>query len=86
MQAGGVAKGAIPRRRRLNVVLAIAVVVAIAALTALLVRTVPLATGGVEAGAANPGAGAAVLHDDAGDVHPGAGSAIVHDDAGEVNR
>lgn len=88
MQAHGAAQGVgtIPRRRRLEVLLAIAVIVAIVALTALLVRGVSPATSGVGAGDANlkAGAGTAVVHDDAGNMPPGAGAAVVHDDAGNI--
>ena len=92
MQADGAAHGVgtIPRRKRLNVLVAIVAVVVIAAMVALLVWTAPLATNGVEAQDANPnvGAGSAVIHDDAGNMIPeaGAGSAVIHDDAGNVNR
>jgi len=93
MQVDGAVQGAstIPRRRRLNVLLAIAAVVVIAAMVALLVWAAPLATSGVGAEDANPnkaGAVSAVIHDDAGNMLPDAGavSAVVHDDAGKVNR
>lgn len=69
MQAHGAARGVgtIPRRRRLEVLLAIAVIVA---LTALLVRGVPPATSGVGTGDADikAGAGTAIVHDDAGNM------------------
>jgi hypothetical protein len=87
MQAHGAAQGVgtIPRRgRRLEVLLAIAVFVVIAAMTALLVRGVTPATGGV--GDANVKAGSAIVHDDAGNMPPGAGAAVVHDDAGNMLR
>ena len=90
MQVDGAAHGVgtIPRRKRLNGLLAIVAVVVIAAMVALLVWVAPLATSGVEAQDANPNAGSAVIHDDAGSMLPeaGAGSAVVHDDAGNVNR
>ncbi|MGI8912059.1 MAG: hypothetical protein ACR2JR_16145 [Rubrobacteraceae bacterium] len=93
MQVGGAVQegvSTIPRRRRLNALLAIAAVVVIVAMVALLAWVVPPATSGVGAEDANPnaGAGSAIIHDDAGNVHPetGAGSAIIHDDAGNVNR
>jgi hypothetical protein len=90
MQVDGAAHGVgtIPRRKRLNVVLATAAVVVIVATVALLVWAAPLTTSGVEAQDANPNAGSAVIHDDAGKMLPeaGAGSALVHDDAGNVNR
>jgi hypothetical protein len=74
MQVHGAAQGVgtIPRRGRLNALLAIAAIVVIAALVALLVWVVPLATSGVGAEDAIPRAGA--------------GSAIIHDDAGNLNR
>lgn len=74
MQAGGAARGAaaIPRRRRLEVLLAIAAVVAVTAMVAFLMWMPPLTTTGVGAEDAMPRAGA--------------GSAIVHDDAGSMNR
>jgi ammonia channel protein AmtB len=91
MQVDGAAHGvgAIPRRKRLNELLAIVAVVVIAAIVALLVWAPPLATSRIGAQDANPNAGSAVIHDDAGNVIPevvGAGSAVVHDDAGNVNR
>jgi hypothetical protein len=66
--------GTIPRRRRLNALLAIAAIAAIvviaATMVALLVWVVPLGRSGVGAE----------------DVIPKAGAAIVHDDAGNMNR
>jgi hypothetical protein len=58
----------IPRRRRLNVLLAIAAIVLIAAVVTLQVWVVPIATssGGAEAANYKAGAGSAVIHDDAG--------------------
>ena len=89
MQVDGAAHGvgAIPRRKRLNELLAIVAVVVIAAMVALLVWASPLARSGAEAQDANPsaGMGSAVLHDDAGYVHRGVGSAVLHDDAGNVH-
>lgn len=84
MQVDGALRGGstIPRRRRLNVVLAIVV---ISAMAALLVWTAPLATSGVGAEDANPNAGSAIVHDDAGNMHRNAGSAVLHDDAGNVH-
>ena len=68
---GGVGKATIPRRDgRLVMLLAIAAILVIVAVTALLVWTGPLPTSG--AGTANPGAGfagRAASHDDAGNVH-----------------
>lgn len=60
----------IPRRGRLNVLLAVAVFVVIAAVVALQVWTAPLTTSGVEAQDANlkAGAGSAIVHDDAGNM------------------
>ena len=87
MQAHGAAQGVgtIPRRgRRLEVLLAIAAIVVILAATLLLVRGVPPATSGIEAGDVNLKAGAAIVHDDAGNMPPGAGAAVVHDDAGNM--
>ena len=87
MQVDGALQGGstIPRRRRLNVLLAIVV---IAAMVALLIWSAPLARSGVGAEDAKPsaGAGSAVIHDDAGNVHRDAGSAVLHDDAGYVHR
>jgi hypothetical protein len=73
MQAGGAARGAgtIPRRGRLEVLLAIAVVVVVTVMVAFVMWTLPITTSGVED--AIPGAG-------------GAGPAIIHDDAGSMNR
>ncbi len=90
MQLNGAVRGVrtIPRRRRLNVMLAIVAVVVIGALVALMVWTVPLARSGAGAQDASPQAGAvsAVIHDDAGNMihEAGAGSAVVHDDAGSM--
>lgn len=77
----------IPRRGRLNALLASVAVLAIAALVALLVWVGPLGFGGVEMRDAVPGAGTAVIHDDAGNVHAGLapGYATVHDDAGNLH-
>ena len=92
MQADGAVPrvGTIPRRSRLNVVLAIVVVVMIAATVALMVWVAPLATsvGGAQDANPNAGADSAVIHDDAGNMIPeaGAGSAVIHDDVGNVNR
>jgi hypothetical protein len=65
---------------------AILAIVVIAAVVALLVWVVPLATSGVGAEVANPNAGAvpAVLHDDAGDMLSGTVPAGIHDDAGNM--
>jgi hypothetical protein len=92
MQVGGAVQGAstIHPRRRLNVVLAIAAIVVIAAVVALVVWVVPLATSGVGAEDAIPkvGAGSAVIHDDAGKALPDAGvvPAVVVDEAGNVHH
>lgn len=77
----------IPRRKRLNVLLALVALVAIAATVALLIWSAPLARSSVGAEDANPnaGAGSAIIHDDAGYVNRNAGSAILHDDAGNVH-
>ena len=86
-----------PGRGRMEVLLTMAAILAVAAMVA--VWVVPLATSGVGAEDAVPtaGAGSAVVHDDAGDVgnlsYPlphgkvvsGAVPAIVHDDAGNVS-
>ena len=91
MQVDGAVQGVstIPRRKRLNVVLAIVAVVVIGAMVALLVWVAPLARSGVGAQDANTnkaGAVSAVIHDDAGNMLPEAGavSAVVHDDAGNM--
>jgi hypothetical protein len=88
MQVGSAVHGVstVPRRRRLNVLVAILAIVVIAAVVALLVWVVPLATSGVGAEVANPNAGAvpAVLHDDAGDMLSGTVPAGIHDDAGNM--
>jgi hypothetical protein len=66
MQADGAVRGVstLPQRRRLNVLLAIVVILA---MVALLVWVVPFAAS--EVGAEDVGAGsAAVVHDDAGNV------------------
>jgi hypothetical protein len=66
MQADGAVRGVstLPQRRRLNVLLAIVVILA---MVALLVWVVPFAAS--EVGAEDAGAGsAAVVHDDAGNV------------------
>lgn len=85
MQADGAVRGdgAVPRRRRLSALLAMAV---IAAMLVLAVWAVPLGTRGIDPVSSNAGGGPAVIHDDAGSVHRDAGPAIVHDDAGSVNR
>lgn len=81
MQTCGVVQGAntIPRRGRLNALLAVAAAVAIAAVVALLIWVVPPVTSGVGVEEAVPAAraGSAIVHDDAGSVHSGAGSAPV---------
>ncbi len=78
MQVDGALQGGrtIPRRGRLQVLLAILAIVVIAAMIALLVWAGHLARSGVGAEGANAGAGSAVIHDDAGNVHPKAGSAV----------
>ena len=86
MQVDGALQGGstVPRRRRLNVLVAIVV---IAAMVALLIWAAPFASSGVGAEDAKPnaGAGSAIIHDDAGNVHRDAGSAVLHDDAGNVH-
>jgi hypothetical protein len=89
MQVGGALQGGrtILRRGRLQVVLAILVVVVIAVMVALLVWAAPLATSGVGAEDAIPSTGSAVIHDDPWNLpSSNAGSAVIHDDAGYVNR
>ncbi|HET9927990.1 MAG TPA: hypothetical protein VFQ09_04205 [Rubrobacter sp.] len=89
MQVDGAGQGeaTIPRRKRLNVLLALVALVVIAATVALLMWSAPLARSGIGAEDANPnaGAGSAVIHDDAVNVNRNADSAIVHDDAGNVH-
>ena len=86
MQVDGALQGGStrPRRGRLNVLLATLV---IAAMVALAVWVVPLATSQVGAEDAIPkaGVGSTIIHDDAGNVHRNAGSAVLHDDAGSVH-
>ncbi len=90
MQVGGTVQGAsnIPRRgRRLQVLLAVATILVIAAAMSLLVWAFPPASSGDGAKDANPNAGtaAAVVYDAAGNMpSTGTGTAIVHDDAGNV--
>jgi hypothetical protein len=89
MQAGSAARGGvdtIPGRKRLNVLLAIATIVVIAAAVALMVWVAPLARSGVgvEDDIPTAGAGLAVIHDDAGNMPLSAGFAVVHDDAGNM--
>jgi hypothetical protein len=92
VQTGGVVQGAntIPRRGRLNALLAVAAAVAIAAAVALLIWVVPPVTSGVGVEDAAPAAraGSAIVHDDAGSVHSGlaTGYAAVHDDAGNMPK
>ena len=79
MQAHGAARGAgvgtttMPQRGgRLEVLVAIAAIVVIAAVVALMVWVVPLATSGVgaEGAISKASAGSAIIHDDAGNVNP----------------
>ena len=90
VQTGGALQGAntIPPRGRLNTLLAVVAVLAIAAFMALVVWAGPFGFGGVETRETVPaaGAGTAVVHDDAGSVNSGLapGYAPVHDDAGSV--
>jgi hypothetical protein len=78
----------IPPRGRLNVLLAVVAVLAIATFLALVVWTGPFGFGGDETREAVPaaGAGTAIVHDDAGSFNRGLapGYAPVHDDAGSV--
>ncbi len=81
MQIGGPVQGVstIPRRRRLNALLAIVTIVLIAGMMALLIWAGALARSEARAEDAHPkaaGAGSAVIHDDAGNVHPKAGSVV----------
>jgi hypothetical protein len=88
MQLDGAIQGGStrPRRRRLNVLVAIVV---IAAMVALLAWAGALARSGVGAEDANADAGAssAVIHDDPWNLpRSNAGSsAVIHDDAGNVH-
>jgi hypothetical protein len=90
VQTAGALQGAhtIPARGRLNALLAVVAVLAIAAFMALVVWAGPFGIGGVETKDAVPtaGVGTAVVHDDAGSVNRGlaTGYAPVHDDAGNV--
>jgi cytoskeletal protein RodZ len=91
MQVDGALQGGStrPRRRRLNVLLAIVAILVIAAMVTLLIWAAPLARSGVGAQDANPHAsvGSAVIHDDPWNLpNSNAGSAVIHDDAGHVNR
>ena len=85
MQVSGPVQGAstIPRRRRLNALLAIVGIVLIAAMVALMVWAGALARSGVGAQDANPkaaGAGSAIIHDDHWNLTHNAGSAPIHHD------
>jgi hypothetical protein len=101
MQAGGAARrvvGTLPGRGRMEVLLTMAAVLAVAAMVAVAVWVVPLATSevGTEDAVQKAGTGSAVVHDDAGKVGSlsiplphgkevsGAPSAVVHDDAGNM--
>lgn len=81
MQVDGALQGGStrPRRRRLNVLVAIVV---IAAMVALLVWAAPFASSEFGAQDAKPkaGAGSAVIHDDPWNLPHNAGSAPIHDD------
>ena len=99
MQVGYAVHGAstAPRRRRLNVLVAILAIAAIAAMVALLVWVVPLATNGVGAEDAIPKAETpwVSLYDDAGNEHlvhvrtggveDAAPWVVLHDDAGNAH-
>ena len=84
MQANGALQGGstIPRRGRLQVLLAILAIVVIAALVGLLVWTALLASSGGGAQDAKPkaGAGSVIIHDDPWNLPHNAGSAPIHDD------
>jgi|SRR5215213_4655346 len=87
MQVGGAVQGVgtIHPRRRLNAnaLLAIAAIVVIAAVVALMVWVVPLATRGAGAEDAIPnaaGAGSAIIHDDPGNLLPDAELAGLQND------
>ena len=86
MQKDGAVQGGstIPRRRRLNVLLAIVAMVMFTAVVALLIWSASLARSGVGAQDANPnagvGAGSAVIHDDPWNLPHNARSAPIHDD------
>jgi hypothetical protein len=74
MQVGGLVQGAgtIHLRRRLNALLAVAAIVGVAAVVALLVWIVPLATSGAGAENAIPKAASppwVTLYDDEGNAH-----------------
>jgi hypothetical protein len=86
MQANGAAQGVgtIPRHSRLEMLLVIAAIVVIVALTSLLMRGVTPATSGAVDDNFKAGAGSAIVHDDAGNMPPDAGAAVVHDDAGNL--
>ncbi len=72
MQVSGPVEGVstISRRRRLEELVAIAAIVMIAAVVALMVWVVPLATSGVgaEDAISKASAGSAIIHDDAGNL------------------
>ena len=84
MQVSGPVQGAstIPRRRRLNALLAIVAIVLIAVMVALLVWAGAFARSEVGTEDANPnaaGAGSVVIHDDSWNLPHKAGSAVSHD-------
>jgi hypothetical protein len=72
MQVDGALQGGStrPRRKRLNVLLALVAIVMIAAMVALLVWAGALARSEVGAEDAGTGAGSAVIHDDPWNLHP----------------
>jgi hypothetical protein len=70
VDSAGQGVGTTPRLRRLEVLLAIVAIVVIAAVGALLVWVVPLATSGAEDAIPKASAGSAVIHDDAGNMKP----------------
>jgi hypothetical protein len=76
-----------PRRRLLNVLVAIVVIAAMVGLLVMIWASPFARSGGVGAEDAIPSAGPAVIHDDSWSVVPrNAGFAVNHDDAGYVNR
>ncbi len=92
MQVDGAVQGGstIPRRRRLNALLAIVAIVLIAATVSLLVWVAPFASNEFGTEEANPNSAnassSAVIHDDPWNLpNSNAGSAPIHDDAGNVH-
>lgn len=86
VQVDEVARAAIkqPRRGRLDVLLAVAV---IGTLIALMVWAVPPGSEDTSGTAApTAGAGSAIIHDDAGNVNRNVAPAVIHDDAWNIPR